>query len=974
MTHCPKLALIAALCLGALLLPGLPEAHAQQYDDAADEAEVQFVLGNDAYQRGDFRNALSHYFASNRLAPNRNVLFNIARAYEQLRQFVEAYRYYQAFEGPMNRPAERQAALDGLERVRPYVALVEVATSPPGATIYVDRRELGGYGKTPRVLALSPGTYTFLLDMPGYVPVEKAGVELKVGERQTVHAELSRILGHLQVDGDPPGAQVRVDDREGPVVGAIPTTLDLSPGERKVVITREGYVPKELSARIEEKMTTELTVHLERQTGAIVVQSDERDALILVDGKPAGFTPAVVDNVPAGKHRLSVQAEGFRPFTTDVEVRPDDRMLVQAELSVDEDVAAASRDKETIQNAPASVNLVSEREIQAFGYFTAADAIEGLRGLYLSDDGTYVSVGERGFSPFGQYGNRLLVQLDGHTLNDDWIGSSYVGYDLLSDLSALDRIEVLRGPGSALYGTGAFFGVLNLASHDRAPRHPIAGGVAAVDEGVFRGRAYAGYAFGDDVGGWLSGGGLYGQPGDYFSPARVGSTGAPDGIAQGVGGFESGSTLGKLWWGDVVLQWYFNERNKHIPTGSFDTIFGDDRTRTDDRRAFVEVRYEPKLAPWADLKTRIYYDHYHYEGDFPYPDADSGLASESYEGNWIGTEVRALMRPVSGMRITVGTEYQLHFDNVAKGRTAIDGIYLDESHPYHLLSGYGVFDYAPIPWFGLSAGARFDGWWVSDIARSGADGSSSFLSSVNPRVALLFHPTEEGTLKLLGGTAFRAPSIFELTYWDGGITQVQSPDLDPETVYTGELEYSHRVAQGWWLTGSVFLNTITNLIEQRGSATEADPLFYVNRADDVYTVGAEAEVRKELRRGFMLYGQYSYQRTRLDNLADGSTLPNSPEHMAAIKLVAPLSAPEVRLATRLTFETGRLDREGDRTDASLLWDLSLSGDIAAAHLQYVAGVRNLLGWDVAHPVGEDVLDVTVAQPGRTFFVDLTFLY
>src|SRR3954463_420656 len=63
-------------------------------DDVADEADTQFNLGAEQYQGGNFELALSHFLASNRLARNKNVLFNIARCYEQLRRFPEAHRYY----------------------------------------------------------------------------------------------------------------------------------------------------------------------------------------------------------------------------------------------------------------------------------------------------------------------------------------------------------------------------------------------------------------------------------------------------------------------------------------------------------------------------------------------------------------------------------------------------------------------------------------------------------------------------------------------------------------------------------------------------------------------------------------------------------------------------------------------------------------------------------------------------------------
>src|SRR4051812_11520802 len=63
-------------------------------DGQADEADLHFQIGAEAYKKSDFTTALEHFLASNRLVPNRNVMFNIARAYEQLQRYPEAYRYY----------------------------------------------------------------------------------------------------------------------------------------------------------------------------------------------------------------------------------------------------------------------------------------------------------------------------------------------------------------------------------------------------------------------------------------------------------------------------------------------------------------------------------------------------------------------------------------------------------------------------------------------------------------------------------------------------------------------------------------------------------------------------------------------------------------------------------------------------------------------------------------------------------------
>ena len=948
-------------------------AWAQGADDVADEAEVQFLLGNDAYLRQDWRAALAHWFASNRLAPNRNVLFNIARAYEKLGQYVEAFRYYQELADGELSPESRKGVEEGMARVSPYVALLDVSSEPPGATLYVGRRELGSYGTTPRVLAMSPGVTTVILDRPGYDPTERRDVKLVVGERTRLEVTLNRVLGTLAITGEPEGAQVRVEGPDGVVAATLPARLELSPGEHRVVVSQGGWVPKELAVVVVAEQVVELPVELQRQTGALVVQADERDALILIDGKVAGFTPSVIDGVPTGSHEVVVSAEGFRPWRSQVEVDPDERVLIEAELAVADEVAAASRSNEAVRDAPASVSLVPEREIQALGALTLAEAVGGERGTFRSFDGVYESLGVRGFAPFGQYGNRVLVQIDGHTMNDDWIGSSYIGYDLMSDLSAIERIEVVRGPGSALYGTGAFFGVINMKTHERAPRSPARVGIGAVSDGTFRATGGVGFNFSDDAGVWVSGGGLYGQPIDYLSPARAASTEFVDPVAHGVGAVEAGGFLGRAWWGDVTLQWYFNQRNRGIYTAPFETTFGDDRTTWNDRRAFVEVRFEPKLSSWAQLVARLSYDHTYYLGLLGYETGDGGLFTETYTGDWATLDLRFLFRPVEGLRITVGTEYQLHFRSVGEGSSEEDGVYYDETHPFHVFSAFAVADYTPVDWFAVSAGARFDGYWISALKQAGGSSEDRFLSSVNPRLALIFHPVQEGTLKIMGGSAFRAPSIYELTYWDGGVTQLQSPDLEPEVVYTGQIEYSHQLPWDLTATAGVFVNSIAHLIEQTLPAGE-ELLRYANSGEDVWTLGAEVEVSKELRRGFMISAQYSWQATRRGALLDGAQLTNSPEHTAAFKIVAPVARPELLVATRLAIESGRLDRDGGETDPAVVWDLALSGTVAPAHLRYAAGIRNLLDWKVENPVGDELMDVTIAQPGRTLFADLTFFW
>ncbi|MBW2700382.1 MAG: TonB-dependent receptor [Deltaproteobacteria bacterium] len=969
--------------LWLLSVSGVETSQAQTQDDSrgqisssADEADVQFNLGNQAYRKRNYRKALSHYFASNRLAPNRNVMFNIARCYEQLKQYAAAFRYYHAFEQPDMAKRERKALKKALNRVRPHVGLLKINTTPPGATIYVKRKDLGGYGLTPTVLALKPGDHRIILEKPGHVPVVREKQTLTLGKQATLDADLDRIVGTLSLSGTPKGARVRVEDPLGAKNLKLPASVLLAPGPHRVQVDQEGYEPFEITIEIKANKKSPLKIELQPKTGKLLVQADERDALILIDGQAAGFTPAVFDKLSVGEHLVEVQQNGFRPYRKTVQVEPEKQIMVQACMEIVEDVSAASRFVESVRDAPASVSLVTRTEMEAFAYTNATDALSGMRGTYPTDDLTYKTVGVRGFSPFGQYGNRVLVQLDGHTLNDDWIGSSYVGYDLMSDLNAIERIELVRGPGSALYGTGAFFGVINMVSPTGyAPRMNMAG-LSTVGPGTLR--AFAGNSgkIGKDFSYWVSGGGLLGNDFDFFSPTYFDSVEAPDGVARNVGGFNTATSMGKLNWRELTLQWYYNQRRKHVPTGSFETIFGHDETHSHDRRSFVELRYEPRFGDSLQLLSRLYYDHYDYDGAFPYEDeGDLWVSREYYRGDWAGLELRGVLTPGYGLRLTAGGSFEWHFNSPGLGMD--DGEtepYYDEVHPFQSFSGYLVADWALLKWLSISAGGRFDGWNIKDLANEAGDPEDRFLYSLNPRLGIILRPSENDTVKILGGSAFRAPSLYEMTYWDGGITQIQSPDINPERIITGELEYTRKLPASFWLTATLFLNRISDLIEQIGEGVESDPLIYRNLDELVWTLGGELELRKEFRRGWLVAVQYSYQRTRVGDITDDQEPANSPEHLAGAKLVLPIVGRYLRLASRLIFEAGRLDRNGDRLDPILLWDLTLSGSVEEWHLKYAAGVRNLLDWRYCHPTGEDVPDPRLRQQGISLLLDLSFTY
>jgi iron complex outermembrane receptor protein len=136
-------------------------------------------------------------------------------------------------------------------------------------------------------------------------------------------------------------------------------------------------------------------------------------------------------------------------------------------------VYSASRHSEEARQAPSSVTVITAEEIRHYGWRTLADILNSQRGFYSSNDRNYSYVGVRGFLRPGDYDSRLLLLLNGHRMNDNLYDSAYFGAEFLLDVDLIDRIEIVRGPGSSLFGTNAVFGVINVITREPTARPSV---------------------------------------------------------------------------------------------------------------------------------------------------------------------------------------------------------------------------------------------------------------------------------------------------------------------------------------------------------------------------------------------------------------------------------------------------------------------------------------------------------------------
>ena len=126
----------------------------------------------------------------------------------------------------------------------------------------------------------------------------------------------------------------------------------------------------------------------------------------------------------------------------------------------------------------------------------------------------------------------------------------------------------------------------------------------------------------------------------------------------------------------------------------------------------------------------------------------------------------------------------------------------------------------------------------------------------------------------------------------------------------------------------------------------------------------------------MIAAHYGFQVTKhnVDGFLQGEDIPNAPVHLAGAKLVLPLFDRRVRLASRIYVEAGRQNRNHDTLPATVLWDIMLSGELPALKMQYSAGIRNILNWDYSHPVGDELTELSIRQPGTSATLEMNFQF
>ena len=641
---------------------------------------------------------------------------------------------------------------------------------------------------------------------------------------------------------------------------------------------------------------------------------------------------------------------------------------VLAELSLEDltripvaRVVSATKTEQRSDQAPSAVSVITASEIRQFGWTTLSEVLAATRGFYVTNNRYYDYVGVRGFSRPGDLNTRVLVLIDGHRINDGIYGQGSVDGVLPIDLDLVERIEIVRGPGSALYGTGAFFAVINVIPKSAGA---LGGGEAAVRVGS---RATAGarlsggkrFDSGLEVTASASG---YRTDGDrrYVLAELAGDAAAGFGVIRDADAERWGSGYLNVRQGATSLTAATGSRRRDSGSGLFGTTFGDPANYTNDRHAYLDFNTSREVGAHGTVFARLSYHEYRWHGAGVPIETPQVRNLEGGDSGWWGAELRYLARLGERHRVTVGLEQLDQFRNRQRSTQAGAAVpFLDMQAHYDNTAVYVQDEIALGKRLTATLGVRHD---RLDYTRT----------STSPRLALVYLPDDVTAVKALYGSAFRAPNAYERVYAFAGY-MAANPDLRPEHIRTAELVLERSLAANLRATASLYRYGIDGLITQ---SVRDDGLLQYTNLGRVSAHGAELELQAHVG---LVRLRASYSAQRAVN-AGGERLTNSPAQLGQIALQAPLAGPRWMVGWTAQLVGSRTGESASGTTPRVpgyaVHNLNLLATRLAPGLDLSVGLFNLANRRYFAPVSadDDARLQGIVQTGRTLRAKLSYAF
>jgi outer membrane receptor protein involved in Fe transport len=630
-----------------------------------------------------------------------------------------------------------------------------------------------------------------------------------------------------------------------------------------------------------------------------------------------------LERVPAGQQTISFRWPGYQPkeaqvtVTAGAAVTADAVLDMQAVVLSEVIVSTASRSPERVVDAPAAISIVDIQSIQAASMTGQMPrALASVPGVDIVQNGvTDFNVNARGFNT--TLNRRILVLQDGRDLAEAFLGAQEWGANA-AGLEDAGRIEMVRGPGSALYGANAFSGVLSIntptAREAKGTKVSMSGGelstfrgdvshAGVFSAGRFGYKINAGYSQSDT---WSrSRTNLYDLGREYADTVSVAPTASieivplsgqtrttPAGVPGGVTGER-----------DPIRNMYGTGRfDYYAANGAVTTVEGGVAQVENElfTTGIGRVQVNKAIRPWA----RVAWAHPNYNvmgwysgrrspTDEPHYSLNSGQVIEEASALFHGEAQynRSFMQDKT--TIVLGASARSY--NVNTRLSLMEAADDDRRDSYY--SGYGQVEYHVVPQVRLVAAARYDE-------------SNLFEGQLSPKGGIVVSPTPEHSFRFTANRAFQTPNYSEfflrvpagqprnLLALEMGLRQPTAfgpvlggvpvgtlftssasvpvtargnPNLDVEKVTAFELGYKGQLGRRVFVTVDGFINRLTDFVTDLLPAPLVNPQYVPwtapTQVPDAYKTALQDAVRSQLAAA----DPTGFAPNALTRLADGST-------------------------------------------------------------------------------------------------------
>lgn len=616
-------------------------------------------------------------------------------------------------------------------------------------------------------------------------------------------------------------------------------------------------------------------------------------------------------------------------------------------------VTSASKYEQKQTEVAASVSIITRDEIKAFGWRTLDQALASLPGIHTTYDRQYSYLGARGFGLPGDFNTRVLLAINGNRVNDLVYDSAAFGRDFPLDLDLIERIEFVAGPGGAVYGQNAMFGVVNVITRTGAQ---VDGGELSAGwqspQSLGEGRLSWGKMLNNGVDVLVSASGMHARGEDLLMDFP--GSGSGESLVVGQDGERDKEIFTRVGRGPWSLDFAYGDRLKDDPTAAYLSDTPPSGQFERDIYVLTQLQYQDNFAGnTLNVLSRLFLGQQRFDSIFTYSGAPNYTTGAS---DWRGAELRSLYSGFADHKLMLGLEYQ---DNARIDQTNDDRTTpgLDTEIRG---SGYRAGVYAQDEW-------RLSDTWSATLGLR-ADRNDITGSKLSPRAGLIWQTTPATTLKALYGRAHRAPNAYERDY-DDGVSQVANPSLGGETIDTMELVVDHRLARDFSVRGSIYHWSMADIV-----TLGIDPVSGLSQyqsGNKIKADGLELSADKRWDWGGRARGSVSYQEIAF---VDGGDLPNAPQWLGKLNFSSPLPWEGLRLGYELRYDAKRRTIDDSSLDGYWLSHLNLLADKWITGVEVSLGLRNLFNQHYQHPGADTNWQTRLDQDGRSAWLKVDYRF